>query len=147
MSEELQGEPPTTKGHSNEVTHGVRVRAAACYMEEESDPSMRQFLYGYRIRLDNEGDQEVQLLSRHWIIVDAQGRREEVSGAGVVGEQPTLGPGESYEYTSGCPLKTEWGTMEGTYLFRVDEDKKFEVAVGRFFLAPNVSPIPGGLSV
>ena len=144
MSEKLQqGKIPNTKGHSDEVTHGVRVRAAACYMEEESDPSMRQFLYGYRIRFDNEGEKTVQLLSRHWVIVDAQGRREEVTGAGVVGEQPTLGPGESYEYTSGCPLKTEWGTMEGTYLFRVDDDEQFEVSVGRFFLAPNVSPIPG----
>ena len=145
MSEELQGETPTTKGHSDEMTNGVRVRAAACYMEEESDPSTRQFQYGYRIRFDNEGDQTVQLLSRHWIIVDAQGRREEVHGAGVVGEQPTLEPNGSFEYTSGSRLKTEWGTMEGTYLFRADADEQFEVAVGRFFLAPNVSPIPGGL--
>ena len=147
MSEELQGETPTTKGHSDEMTNGVRVRAAACYMEEESDPSMQQFLFGYRIRFDNEGEKTVQLLSRHWVIVDAQGRREEVRGAGVVGEQPTLEPGESFEYTSGCPLKTEWGTMEGTYLFRVDDEDQFEVNVGRFFLAPNVSPIPGGLTV
>ena len=147
MTDELQGETPNKKGHSDEITRGVRVRAAACYMEEESDPSMRQFLYGYRIRFDNEGDDTVQLLSRHWVIVDAHGRREEVRGDGVVGEQPTLAPGESYEYTSGCPLKTEWGTMEGTYVFRAGGDEPFEVAVGRFFLAPNVSPIPGGLSV
>ena len=147
MSEDKQGETPTMKGHSDEVTNGVRVRAAACYMEEESDPSMHKFLFGYRIRFDNEGEKTVQLLSRHWVIVDAQGRREEVRGAGVVGEQPTLEPGESYEYTSGCPLKTEWGTMEGTYLFRVDDEDQFEVNVGRFFLAPNVPPIPGGLTV
>ena len=147
MSEELKGESPTAKGHSDEVTQGVRVRAAACYMEEESDPSARNYLYGYRIRFNNEGDQTVQLLSRHWIIVDAHGRREEVRGAGVVGEQPTLEPNGSWEYKSGCQLKTEWGTMEGTYLFRVDDDEQFEVSVGRFFLAPNVSPIPGGLSV
>jgi ApaG protein len=146
MSKELKGEAPSTRGHSDEVTQGVRVRAAACYLEEESDPSMRQFLYVYRIRFDNEGKETVQLLSRHWIIVDAQGRREEVRGDGVVGEQPTLGPGESFEYTSGCPLKTEWGTMEGSYLFRNDNDEQFEVSVGRFFLAPNVSQIPGGLS-
>mgnify|MGYP002527794614 CR=1 FL=1 len=108
---------------------------------------MQRFHFGYRIRFDNEGEKTVQLLSRHWVIVDAQGRREEVRGAGVVGEQPTLEPGESYEYTSGCPLKTEWGTMEGTYLFRVDDEDQFEVNVGRFFLARNVSPIPGGLTV
>lgn len=147
MSEERQGEIPDTNGHSDEVTNGVRVRAAACYMADESDPALRQFLFGYRIRLDNESDHAVQLISRHWIIVDGQGRREEVRGAGVVGEQPTLEPGGSYEYTSGCPLKTEWGTMEGTYLFQANEDDPFEVAVGRFFLAPNVSPIPGGLTV
>ena len=145
MSEELRDEK--TKGHSDLVTRGVRVRAAACYMEEESDPSMRQFLYGYRIRFDNEGEENVQLISRHWVIVVAQGRREEVRGEGVVGEQPVLAPGASHEYTSGCPLRTEWGTMEGTYLFRNEEEEEFEVAVGRFFLAPNVSPIPGGLSV
>lgn len=145
MSEEPREEE--TKGHSDQVTRGVRVRAAACFMEKESDPSMRQFHYGYRIRFDNEGEETVQLISRHWVIVDAQGRREEVRGAGVVGEQPTLAPGESYEYTSGCPLKTEWGTMEGSYLFGVEDEEPFEVAVGRFFLAPNVAPIPGGLSV
>jgi|TARA_B100000959_G_C14644947_1_gene485879 ApaG protein len=145
MTEELRDE--NAKGHSNEVTRGVRVRAAACYMEEESDPAERRFLYGYRICLDNEGEETVQLVSRHWVIVDAQGRREEVRGDGVVGEQPTIAPGIPYEYTSGCPLRTEWGTMEGTYLFRNEAGEEFEVAVGRFFLAPNVSPIPGGLSV
>ncbi|MCH2103268.1 MAG: Co2+/Mg2+ efflux protein ApaG [Planctomycetes bacterium] len=136
-----------TKGHSDALTRGVRVRAAACYMEDESDPAMRQFLYGYRIRFDNDGEETVQLISRHWIIVDAHGRREEVRGEGVVGEQPVLAAGGSYEYTSGCPLRTEWGTMEGAYLFRTEGGEDFEVAVGRFFLAPNVSPIPGGLSV
>ena len=136
-----------TKGHSDALTRSVRVRAAACYMEDESDPAMRQFLYGYRIRFDNEGEETVQLISRHWIIVDAHGRQEEVRGEGVVGEQPVLAPGGSYEYTSGCPLRTEWGTMEGSYLFRTETGEDFEVAVERFFLAPNVSPIPGGLSV
>ena len=145
MSEELREDE--TKGHSDQVTRGVRVRAAACFMEKESDPSMRVFLYGYRIRFDNEGEEMIQLISRHWVIVDAQGRREEVRGAGVVGEQPTLAPGEFYEYASGCPLKTEWGTMEGSYLFSVEDEEPFEVAVGRFFLAPNVAPIPGGLNV
>jgi ApaG protein len=147
MSEEMTETEMSSKGHSDVVTHGVRVRAAACYMENESDPSMQQFLYGYRIHLENEGEATVQLLSRHWVIVDGQGRREEVRGAGVVGVQPTLAPGEVYEYTSGCPLKTEWGTMEGSYLFRSDSEEQFEVEVGRFFLAPNVGPIPGGLTV
>jgi ApaG protein len=147
MNEEMTETDMSTKGHSDKVTDGVRVRAAACYMENESDPSMQQFLYGYRIQLENVGEETVQLLSRHWVIVDAQGRREEVRGAGVVGIQPTLAPGERYEYTSGCPLKTEWGTMEGSYLFRSDSEEQFEVEVGRFFLAPNVAPIPGGLSV
>ena len=145
MTEELRD--AENKGHSDEVTNGVRVRAAACYMEDESDPTNRQFLYGYRIRFDNEGEETVQLISRHWVIVDAHGRQEEVRGEGVVGEQPVLTPGASYEYTSGCPLRTEWGTMEGSYLFRSEGEEDFEVAVGRFFLAPNVSPIPGGLSV
>ena len=147
MSDELRDEIEDTKGHSDQVTRGVRVRAAACYMEEESDPAMRKFLYGYRIRFNNEGEETVQLISRHWVIVDAQGRQEEVRGEGVVGEQPVLAPGESYGYPSGCPLRTEWGTMEGSYLFRTEAGEEFEVAVGRFFLAPNVAPIPGGLSV
>ena len=147
MNEEMTDTEKSAKGHSDVVTKGVRVRAAACYMENESDPTHLQFFYGYRIQLENVGETTVQLLSRHWVIVDAQGRREEVRGAGVVGMQPTLNPGESYEYTSGCPLKTEWGTMEGSYLFRSDSEEQFEVEVGRFFLAPNVAPIPGGLSV
>jgi ApaG protein len=146
MSDEMTKTEAGSKGHSDLVTHGIRVRAAACYMENESDPTMKEFLYGYRIHLENVGEETVQLLSRHWVIVDAHGRREEVRGAGVVGVQPTLAPGETHEYTSGCPLKTEWGTMEGSYLFRSDSEEQFEVEVGRFFLAPNVAPIPGGLS-
>ena len=140
MSDELrdENEDGTTKGHSDQVTRGVRVRAAACYMEEESDPAMRQFLYGYRIRFDNEGEETVQLISRHWVIVDAQGRKEEVRGEGVVGEQPALSPGGSHEYTSGCPLRTEWGTMEGSFIFRDEDGETVRAEVGRFFLVPAV---------
>ena len=116
-------------------------------MAEHSEPEEDRFVFAYTITLVNRGSVSAQLLSRHWVIVDALGRREEVRGDGVVGVQPTLAPGESHEYTSGCPLRTEWGTMEGSYLFRTEAGEEFEVAVGRFFLAPNVAPIPGGLSV
>ena len=133
---------------SDTTTRGIRVQAAAQYMPSESDPSSGRFLYAYKIRLVNEGTQRAKLRARHWIILDADNRREDVRGAGVVGEQPDLGPGESFEYTSQCPLKTRWGTMEGSYTFERDDGSKFEAEVGRFFLVPSAPriaiPLPKG---
>ena len=121
---------------SDTLTDGIRVRAAAQLLEDESDPARRLHVYGYRIRIENEGNERAQLLSRRWIVLDADNKREEIVGDGVVGRQPDLAPGEMFEYTSRCPLRTEWGTMEGSYTFRRPGGERFEVAIGRFFLVP-----------
>ena len=119
---------------SDTVTEGIRVQAAAQYLEGESEPDQRQYLFAYRIRIRNEGTRRARLKSRHWIIVDADNHREDVRGPGVVGKTPLLAPGESFEYSSGCPLRTPWGTMEGSYTMERDDGTSFEAAVGRFFL-------------
>src|ERR1700761_3681518 len=99
---------------SEMVTHNVRVGASAFYQPGQSDPDKRQFDFGYTIVVANNGDKPVQLVSRHWIIIDAHGRREDVEGPGVVGQTPRLEPGQAFKYQSHCPLRTNWGTMEGT---------------------------------
>jgi len=133
---------------SDTTTRGIRVQAAAQYMPAESDPSSGRFLYAYRIRLSNEGTQRAKLRARHWIILDADNRRDDVRGAGVIGKQPELGAGESFEYTSQCMLKTRWGTMEGSYTFERDDGSTFQAEVGRFFLVPSAPriaiPLPKG---
>lgn len=127
----------TQSPNSNKATEDIRVRAAAHYLADESDPDTPFFLFMYRIVISNEGSETVKLLTRHWIIRDAYNEREDVQGAGVVGDYPVLAPGESYEYTSTCPLRTSWGTMEGSYKFEVcDTGASLEVAIGRFFLVP-----------
>ena len=105
----------TRPANSDTATEGIRVQAAAQYMPGDSNPEQRQYIYAYKIRITNEGTRRAKLRSRHWIILDADNQREDVRGPGVVGKQPDLGPGESFEYMSGCPLRTKWGTMEGTY--------------------------------
>jgi len=123
---------------SDTITEGIRICAAAQFLPDESNPDAPYFLFMYRIVLRNESDQRVKLLSRHWVIRDAYNEREDVRGAGVVGEYPLLRPGEKYEYTSTCPLRTSWGTMEGAYEFEVcDTGRTFEVNIGRFFLVPS----------
>lgn len=131
----------TNNASSDVVTAGIRVRAAAQYSEEESDPDRPLHVFVYRIQLTNEGDQPARLESRHWVIVDGNGNQHEVRGPGVVGEFPNLAPGESFEYSSRCPLTTSWGTMEGSYRFRRPDGEAFEVEVGRFFLAPSAPSI------
>lgn len=126
---------------SDLVTEGIRVRAAAEFVPDESDPERPSYVFGYRIVMSNEGSTSATLEQRHWTIVDANGRRSEVRGAGVVGEFPTLNPGEQFEYSSRCPLTTSWGSMEGSYRFRRPDGTRFEVKVGRFFLAVNAPPI------
>jgi ApaG protein len=123
--------------NSNTTTLGVRVEAAAQFDPERSDPDRPHHFYAYRIRITNDGEDTVQLLRRRWEIRDANNNTETVSGDGVVGYQPTFEPGMSFEYTSYCPLKTEWGTMEGCYTFERKDGKHFDVAIGRFFLVPS----------
>jgi len=117
---------------SEAVTDGVRVEVESQYSAEHSTAG--QWFFLYTIRITNEGDDTVQLLSRHWIIRDATGKVEEVQGPGVVGEQPVLEPGEAFEYTSGCPLTTPFGSMEGTYEMVTAGGERFDAAIAEFVL-------------
>lgn len=132
--------------NSNTLTHGIRIQAAARYAADDSQPDSRQYLFVYKIRITNEGTERAKLRSRHWIILDANNKREEVRGPGVVGKHPDLAPGESFEYESSCPLRTTWGTMEGTYTFEREDKTKFDAVVGRFFLAPTTNKAKPSLS-
>ena len=127
--------------HSDLATEGIRIQAAAQYMPQESDPDRQQYVYIYRVIITNEGDTSAKLITRHWVIRDADGVRKDVKGPGVVGEFPDLAPGESFQYTSGCPLNTAWGTMEGTYTMERENGDRFMAEIGRFFLVPSAPPI------
>ncbi len=122
---------------SETLTEGIRIRAAALYAPDQSRPAEQRFVFAYRIMIRNEGTQSVRLLSRHWVIINGNGDREDVEGPGVVGKFPHLAPGESFEYMSFCPLDTEWGTMEGTYRMQREDGTQFDALIGRFFLAVN----------
>lgn len=124
---------------SEAVTQGVRVHVRSRFHEEQSDPANRFWFFSYTVRITNEGDHPVKLLSRHWVITDATGHEEHVRGPGVVGQQPLLQPGESFEYTSGCPLTTSMGTMHGSYQMQADDDPAFDAAVAPFTLADPLS--------
>jgi ApaG protein len=104
------------------------------YIPERSEPSENRYVWGYRVTIANNSDGSVKLLSRHWRITDGAGRIEEVRGPGVVGEQPELDPGDSYQYTSGCPLTTPSGIMVGTYTMLGDRSEIFEVEIPAFSL-------------
>jgi ApaG protein len=117
---------------SEAVTDGLRVRVEARYAPELSEPG--QWFFLYTIHISNESHETCQLVSRRWLIRDATGRVQEVQGPGVVGEQPVLEPGESFEYTSGCPLDTPFGSMEGTYQMVTEEGEAFDAEIARFEL-------------
>jgi ApaG protein len=120
---------------STATTRGVRVEVESRYLEEKSDPARKRWFFAYDIRISNDGPVVVQLLNRHWIITDANGHVEEVKGPGVVGNQPVLAPGESFEYTSFCPLSTPFGTMEGSYQMVTDEGGSFDAVIAQFALS------------
>ena len=120
---------------SETCSHGVRVAVHSQYLPERSNPGQSQYFFAYRIRIANESAQTVQLLSRHWLITDALGHTEEVRGAGVVGEQPVLEPGDAFEYTSGCPLETPFGSMRGSYQMVTEGGDEFEAEIAAFQLA------------
>lgn len=104
------------------------------YAPQHSDPAQGRWFYLYTISIENLGEQAVQLMSRHWVIQDAHGEVEEVRGPGVVGEQPVVGPGSHYEYTSGCPLSTPFGSMHGSYQMVDEEGRGFEAEIPAFAL-------------
>ncbi len=120
---------------SDTTTRGVRVEVRTAYVPGRSSPADSQYFFAYRIRISNAGDETVQLLSRHWIISDGEGNEEHVRGPGVVGEQPVLEPGEAFEYTSFCPLRTPIGSMHGTYQMVTAGGSAFEAEIAPFSLA------------
>jgi ApaG protein len=120
---------------SDATTRGVRVQVQSAYVPERSSPRDHQYFFAYLIRITNTGDQTVQLQSRHWVITDGQGGVEHVQGPGVVGEQPVLAPGESFEYTSFCPLTTPIGSMQGTYRMVAADGTTFDAEIPAFSLA------------
>ena len=113
----------------------MRVGANAFYLPDESTPEDNEFVFGYRIVILNEGDRTVTLLARHWDLIDAKGELREIDGEGVVGQQPRLAPGEAFKCHSFAVLPTRWGTMEGHYNFRAeDNQEQLKIAIGRFYL-------------
>lgn len=116
------------------VTREIRVQVEPIYLDDQSEPDDAQYVWAYRVQIENEGTETVQLLTRYWHITDGMGRVQEVRGAGVVGEQPVLSPGERYEYTSGTPLPTPSGIMKGSYQMSTPSGEKFDIEVPAFSL-------------
>jgi ApaG protein len=110
------------------------VSVEPAYLEEKSSPSSSQYFWVYRVMIENQGLETVRLVSRHWMIMNARGELTEVKGLGVVGDQPVLKPGESYEYTSGAPLDTPSGMMGGTYQIERESGEQFNVEIPTFSL-------------
>jgi ApaG protein len=116
-------------------TRGIRVSVRSFYLADQSKPAEGQFVWAYRVKIENEGHEAVQLLRRTWLITDANGRTQRVHGPGVIGQQPVIEPGESFEYTSGTPLETGSGYMTGAYHMVVsDSGEKFDVEIPMFSL-------------
>jgi len=120
---------------SEAITRGVRVFVQAEYAPEQSRPAQNEWFFLYSVKISNESPEPVRLVTRHWVITDGTGRVEEVRGPGVVGQQPTLKPGESFEYTSGCPLSTRFGVMEGTYQMVSETGDLFDARIAPFALS------------
>lgn len=120
---------------SESTDRGVKIEVSAWYSPEYSDPPRGVWFFPYTVRITNVGDDTVQLLTRHWVITDARGGVEEVRGAGVVGKQPVLQPGQSFEYTSGCPLQTPFGSMHGSYQMVDAHGEGFDVSIPAFSLS------------
>ena len=119
----------------SERSHGIRVDVVTSYVEEQSNPGDGRFVFSYTITIRNEGDVPAKLLTRHWIITDANGKVQEVDGEGVVGEQPYLQPGEGFRYSSGAILETPVGAMQGSYRMVADDGQHFDAPIAPFRLA------------
>ena len=118
-----------------EITQGIRVSVATEYQPVYSSPSQYHYVFTYRVQIENQSENTIQLLRRHWYIYDAASRLREVEGEGVVGQQPVLEPGQKHEYVSGCNLKSGLGKMKGTYLIeRIVDGRQFEVIIPEFSL-------------
>ena len=117
-----------------EITHGIAVTVEPIFLEGESEPDEHRFFWAYHVRIENQGTDAVQLMTRYWRITDATGKILEVQGDGVVGEQPVLDPGQAFEYTSGTPLGTPSGFMVGRYGMAAEDGRTFEVDIPAFSL-------------
>lgn len=117
------------------ITQGIRVSVSTQYVPEQSSPKAHRYVFAYTIRIHNRGRVPAQLLRRHWVITDANGKVQEVHGEGVVGEQPWLRPGEDFRYTSGAVLETALGTMQGRYDMLADDGTRFDAPIAPFTLS------------
>ncbi len=120
---------------STQPTYDMTITTEAVYLPDQSDESADRYVFAYRIRITNTGTVAARLISRHWIITDAHQQRQEVRGDGVVGEQPHLQPGDSFEYTSGTSIATPVGTMRGSYRMLADDGTGFDAAIAEFTLS------------
>lgn len=118
----------------SETTRSIKVTVKPTYLEDQSSPAENHYVWAYQVRIENQGAETVQLRSRYWRITDARGRVQEVRGAGVIGEQPVLKPGEFFEYTSGTPLPTPTGFMVGSYMMETAQGERFDIGVPAFSL-------------
>ncbi len=116
------------------TTHSITVTVEPEFLDEQSEPEEHRFFWAYHVRIENQGSQKVQLKSRYWHITDEMGHVQEVAGAGVIGEQPHLSPGESFEYSSGTPLGTPSGIMQGHYVMEAESGETFEATIPVFSL-------------
>ncbi len=117
------------------IAHAIEISIATRFLDEQSSPAADRYVFAYTIRIHNSGEVPARLLSRHWVITDANGKIQEVRGAGVVGQQPWLRPGEEFEYTSGAVLETALGTMHGSYQMVADDGTEFDAPIAPFTLS------------
>ena len=122
-----------------EETRGITIRVAVNFLPEQSDIAKERWFWAYHIRIENSGDMACQLLTRRWLIRDARGAQQIVEGEGVVGEQPVVRPGESYDYVSGCPLSTSSGSMVGSFNMIGEDGSRFDVGIPKFRLSAPVT--------
>lgn len=126
---------------SNAVTQGIRVRVSTRFLPDQSQPRLSKYVFTYSVQISNEGEKPAQLLSRHWVITDANGHEEHVRGDGVIGKQPLIRPGETHQYESYCPLTTPHGSMRGTYRMVRPDGSQFDAVVAPFSFV-----LPGSLN-
>ena len=123
------------------TTRQIMVSVVPTYLDEQSAPADSHFVWAYHVKIQNHGAETVQLISRRWHITDARGDQHDVHGPGVIGEQPTLEPGDAYEYTSGCPLTTPSGIMSGTYQMENERGESFDIEIPAFSLDSPYQPV------
>lgn len=133
--------PIAHKQHYAAVTRQIRVTVNPTYLDDKSAPEDQHFVWAYEVSIENMGSETVQLLSRHWRITDARGETHEVRGSGVIGEQPVLEPGDRFDYTSGTPLATPSGIMQGSYQMENERGERFDIVIPAFSLDSPYQPV------